>query len=222
AVAFVAEVEEKLAAIGLDPLLRFGEVVDLEAEMMRADEGRALLEIGRRAAGLALKIEQREIDHAVAHVDRGTDVQILAADALEVEHVGVELRRLVEILHADCKVAQTCHRILLALAPSPAIIAPAPWRGLPSIARCHRMAPGNGTPQSPARAAQAGPRPVRWRSAAGAYACTSAGSACAPPARASTSMRTGCACWRRLAPMTRRSRARLSPIPARSATIATG
>src|SRR5215475_11623764 len=69
AVAFVAEVEEKLAAIGLDPLLRFGEVVDLEAEMMRTDVGRALLEIGRRAAGLPLKIEQREIDHAGAHVD---------------------------------------------------------------------------------------------------------------------------------------------------------
>src|SRR5215475_9140818 len=143
AVALVAEIEEKLAAIGLDALLRLREVVDLEAEMMRADEGRALLEIGRRAAGLPLKIEQREIDHAVAHVDRGTDVQILAADALEVEHVGVELRRLVEVFHADCKVAQTCHRILLAgvARPSPAIIAPAPWRGLPSIARCHRMAP---------------------------------------------------------------------------------
>src|SRR5262249_55057519 len=105
--AFVAEVEEKLAAIGRDALLRFGEVVDLEAEMMRADEGRALLEIGRLAARLPLEIEQRQVDHAVAHVDRGADVEILAADALEVEHVGVELRRLVEILHADCKVAQT-------------------------------------------------------------------------------------------------------------------
>src|SRR5262245_28577359 len=109
--------------------------------MMRADKGRTLLDVGRLAAGLAAKIEQREIDHAIAHVDGGADVQILAADALEVEHVGVELRRLVQILHADCKVAQTCHRILLALAPSPAIIAPAPWRGLPSIAPCHRMAP---------------------------------------------------------------------------------
>src|SRR5262249_60432088 len=105
--------------MGLDALLGLGEVVDLEAEMVRADEGRALLEIGRLAARLPLKIEQREIDHAVAHVDRGADVQILAADALEVEHVGVELRRLVEVLHADRKMAQTCHGILLALAPSP-------------------------------------------------------------------------------------------------------
>src|SRR5262245_35229836 len=89
AVALVAEVEEKLAAIGLDALLRLGEVVDLEAEMMRADEGRALLEIGRLAAGLPLEIEQREIDHAVAHVDRGTDVQILAAYEFQDDRVGL-------------------------------------------------------------------------------------------------------------------------------------
>src|SRR5499427_10863820 len=105
--AFVAEVEEKLAAIGRDALLRIGDVVDLEADMMRADEGRALLEIGRLAARLSLEIEQREIDHAIAHVDGGADVEILAADALEVEHVGVELRRLVEVFHADRKMAQT-------------------------------------------------------------------------------------------------------------------
>src|SRR5262249_45617465 len=110
AVALVAEVEEKLAAIGLDALLRLGEVVDLEAEMVRADEGRAFLDIGRFAARLPLEIEQREIDHAIAHVDRGADVQILAADALEVEHVGVELPTPLHICHADCKLAQTRHR----------------------------------------------------------------------------------------------------------------
>src|SRR5207244_10788223 len=105
AVALVAEIEEKLAAIGFDALLRLGEVVDLEAEMMRADDGRALLDIGRLAARLPLEIEQREIDHTVAHVDRGADVQILAADPIEVEHVGAELRRLVEIFHPDIKIA---------------------------------------------------------------------------------------------------------------------
>jgi hypothetical protein len=41
-VSLVAEIEEKLATMRLDALLRFGEVVDLEAEMMRADEARAL------------------------------------------------------------------------------------------------------------------------------------------------------------------------------------
>src|SRR4029453_14488901 len=110
AVALVAEVEEKLAAVRLDALFRFGKIVDLEAEMMRADEGCALLEVGCLAAGLSLKIEQREIDHAVGHIDRRTDLQVLAPDPLEVEHAGVELGRLVEVLHADGKVAQTCHR----------------------------------------------------------------------------------------------------------------
>src|SRR5262245_64054298 len=74
AVALVAEVEEKLAAIGLDALLRFGEIVDLEAEMMGADEGRAFLDIGRLDARLPLDIEQREIDHDVAHVDCDADL----------------------------------------------------------------------------------------------------------------------------------------------------
>src|SRR5215471_16335150 len=78
--------------------------------MMRADEARALLATGRLAARLPLEIEQSEIDHAVAHVDGGADVCLLAADALEVEHVGVEPRLLVEVFHADRKMSQTCHR----------------------------------------------------------------------------------------------------------------
>src|SRR5262249_39152019 len=105
--------------MGLDALLGLGEIVDLEAEMMGADEGRALLDIGRLAARLPLKIEHREIDQAVAHVDRGADAEFRAADALEFEHVGLESRRLAQILHADCKVPQTCPRLLLAPAPSP-------------------------------------------------------------------------------------------------------
>src|SRR5262249_37228473 len=109
AVALIAEVEEKLASVGLDTLFRFGEIIDLKAEMMGADERRAFLDVGRLAASLPSKIEQREIYDAVAHVDRGADFQILTPDPLEVEHVGVELRGLFEILHADCKVAQTCH-----------------------------------------------------------------------------------------------------------------
>src|SRR5262245_51872334 len=109
AVARVAKIEEKFAAMRLDALFRFGEVVDLEAEMMRADEARALLEVGGLAAGRSGKIEQREVDHPVGHVDRRADLQVLAADALEIEDLGVELGRLVEVFHADCKMAQTCH-----------------------------------------------------------------------------------------------------------------
>ena len=54
--ALVAEVEEELAAGGLDPLLRLGEVVDLDAEMVRADEGRAFLQVGGAVPPLPLKL----------------------------------------------------------------------------------------------------------------------------------------------------------------------
>jgi len=109
----LAEIEEELAAIGLDPLLRFGEIIDLKAEMMGADMGARIFQIrgfGARGAG---EIEQSEIDDAVAHIDRGADVQILAADAFELEHVLIEFRRFLQILHADGKMAQPGHGPLL-------------------------------------------------------------------------------------------------------------
>jgi len=137
-VALIAQVKEELAPIGLDALLGLGEILDLEAEMMGAHEGRTLLDVGCLAAGSAGEIEQREIDHPIAHVDRGADLQILAADALEVEDVGVEFRRLVEVFHTDCKMAQTGHgypprgRRL----PLPNIIAPLHRQELPFMPHC--------------------------------------------------------------------------------------
>src|SRR5258708_8215665 len=103
--------------------------------MVGADEGCAFLDVGRLTPCFSAEIEQREIDDAVGHVYRGADLEILARDALEVEHVGIELRGLFEIFHADCKVAQTCHAY-----PPPGpqlsspIIAPACFPLLPSIA----------------------------------------------------------------------------------------
>src|SRR5215475_7977907 len=108
-VPLVAEVEEELAAGLLDAALGVGEIVDLEAEVVRADEVRAFLEIGRLAAGAALEIQERHVDHAVGHVDGRSDVEILAADAAQLEHLLVELRRLLEILHDDGDVAQAGH-----------------------------------------------------------------------------------------------------------------
>src|SRR2546423_1879485 len=61
-----AEVEEELAAHGLDLLLRLGEVVDLEAEVVRAD---VVLRVVETRAALAEVVEQREVDHAVAEVN---------------------------------------------------------------------------------------------------------------------------------------------------------
>src|ERR1700751_3163356 len=70
AVPLLAEIEEEFAAIGLDAPLRFGKIVHLETEMVGADMGAWVLQIRSLATGGAGKIEQGEIDHAVAHVDR--------------------------------------------------------------------------------------------------------------------------------------------------------
>src|SRR5271163_2256102 len=68
-VPFVAEIEEELAAVGFDPLLRFGDVVDLKAEMVSADKTFRILEVRGLASRAGREIEQGEIDHAVAHVN---------------------------------------------------------------------------------------------------------------------------------------------------------
>src|SRR5690349_1148560 len=45
AFALVAEIEEELAAGRLDPLLRLDQIVDLDAEVVGADESRAFLQV---------------------------------------------------------------------------------------------------------------------------------------------------------------------------------
>ena len=57
-------------------------------------------------------IQQGEIDHAVAHVDGGADLDVLAPDLLELENVLIELCRFLQVFDADGNVAQTCHGYL--------------------------------------------------------------------------------------------------------------
>jgi hypothetical protein len=64
---------------------------------------------------LALEVQERHVDDAVAHVDRRADLQILAGDLLELEHLRIEFGRLVEVLHDNGDVAQTGHDVLLKL-----------------------------------------------------------------------------------------------------------
>src|SRR5580692_10896615 len=109
AVTLVAEIEEELAAGRLDFLLGLDQIVNLEAEMVRADKSFGVFQVRRRGAGAGREIEQGEVDCAVAHIDRRADIQILPRDALEVEHGLVELCGLVEIVHADGEMAQTGH-----------------------------------------------------------------------------------------------------------------
>ena len=59
AVTFVAEIEEEFAAVRLDALLGLDEIVDLEAEVMRADETFGIFQVRGRGAGAGREIEQR-------------------------------------------------------------------------------------------------------------------------------------------------------------------
>src|SRR6202140_5042945 len=86
AVTFVAEIEEEFSAVRLDAFLGLGEIVDLEAEMVGADEAFRVFQVRGRGAGATREIEKGEVDDAVAHVDRRADIQILACDALEIEY----------------------------------------------------------------------------------------------------------------------------------------
>src|SRR3954452_22643767 len=101
-----AEREEDLAAAGLDALLRRLEIIDLEAEMMRADEIGGVLQA---RAYFALVLEERQVDDAVAQVNGGAHVDVLFADALELEHLLVESRRALQIAHHHCYVSQLRH-----------------------------------------------------------------------------------------------------------------
>src|ERR1700682_287896 len=105
AVTFVAKIEEEFAAGCLDALLGLDEIVDLEAEMVRADKTLRILQVRGGGAGAGREIEQGEIDRAVAHINGRADIQILARDGLEIEHGLGELCGLVEMVHADGEMA---------------------------------------------------------------------------------------------------------------------
>src|ERR1700757_3843435 len=90
----LAEREEELAAGRLDALFRRLEIVHLEAEVMRANEAGGVLQARPR---LALVREEREVDDAVAEIDRRAEVDVLFADALELERLLVEARGALEV-----------------------------------------------------------------------------------------------------------------------------
>src|SRR4029077_3902230 len=106
ALPLIAQIEEECAAGLLDAPSRLVEIVDLKAEVMRADEARGVLEI---AALGALEIEKGEVDHAVGHIDRRADLEILALDPPKIEDLLVKSRGLVEIFDANRDVTQASH-----------------------------------------------------------------------------------------------------------------
>src|SRR6185312_6717033 len=109
----IAEVEEELAAARLDLLLRLGQVVDLEAEVVRADVAFRIVEA---RTALAEVVEKGEVDHAVAEVYSGGKVERFLADALQAEHAFVEFGRPLQVADHHRKVPQSgCHACLLSM-----------------------------------------------------------------------------------------------------------
>src|SRR5581483_645584 len=100
-----AQVEEELAARRLDSLLRLRKIIHLKPEVVGADEALRVLQAG---AALALVVQQREVDDAVAEVHRGSEVERLFAHALQPEHALVELRRPLQVLHHHREMPELC------------------------------------------------------------------------------------------------------------------
>src|SRR5271166_5002443 len=107
-VALLAEVEEKFAARRLDRSLLRPEIIGLEAKMMQADEGVWILEAG---ADLALVLQQREIDLAVAHVDAARGRALGHFRAAEPQRFLIEVRGLLEVLDHEGDVPDSCHGV---------------------------------------------------------------------------------------------------------------
>ena len=61
AVPFVAEIEEEFAARRLDALLGLDEIVDLEAEVMRADKAFGIFQVRGRVAGAGRKLSRARL-----------------------------------------------------------------------------------------------------------------------------------------------------------------
>ena len=98
----VSEIKEERAAGAFDAFLGFGDVIDLEAEMVRSDKALGVVEAG---SALAEIVQQRQIDHAVAEVDRCGKVELFLSDTLQLEDALIKLRGLLEVAHDDRKVA---------------------------------------------------------------------------------------------------------------------
>src|SRR5262245_24871512 len=105
------EIEEEGAAGVLDALLGVRNVVHHKAEVVRAGKALGVLEAG---AFFAFERQQREVDDAVAQIDAGADLQILAPDPLEPEHVFIERGGFLQISHGKREMTKLGHELLLA------------------------------------------------------------------------------------------------------------
>src|SRR5262249_9373896 len=103
---FIAEIEEELAARRLDRGLLGLEIIGLEAEMMYAHEGARILEA---RPDLALVLQQRQIDLAVAHVDAARGRPLRHFRTAEPQRFLVEIRGLLQVLDHESDVPNARH-----------------------------------------------------------------------------------------------------------------
>ena len=97
---FVTEIEKEHAASFFDALLRFFQVIDLEAKMVRAN---GIGGIRKIISLLAREFQKRQIHDAIAQIQRRADRQIFTAMPFETENFFVELSGFFQIADADCK-----------------------------------------------------------------------------------------------------------------------
>src|SRR5262245_65178236 len=104
-VPFLAEIEEELAPGRLDGGLLLLQVVDLETEMMDADEALRVLQAG---TDLALVLQQRQIDLAVVHVDATRRRPFRHFRPAEPERLLIEGCRLLQVLDYEGDMPNAC------------------------------------------------------------------------------------------------------------------
>ena len=84
-VPLLAEIEEKRSAGRFDAFLRFCEIIYLETKMVGADSFCRIA--GDIVSLVTRELEEREIDDAIAHIDRRSDVEVFTPDFLQIEYL---------------------------------------------------------------------------------------------------------------------------------------
>ena len=97
----ISEIEEKCPARLLNSLLCFRDIVDLETEVMRANEVLGIIEA---RATFPEIIQQRQVYGAVAQVDSGGKVELLLPDAFEIEDALIKFCGFFEVANNESKV----------------------------------------------------------------------------------------------------------------------
>src|SRR6266849_4802281 len=107
-IAAMPLVDVVLGAEAIEPLRKFVDILDQDAEMMDAAEIHALAEL------VGLEFEDRHVERAVGKEHAIGEHAVGPADLDEIERLFVELGHRFRVLGGDCDVAELGHQGLLA------------------------------------------------------------------------------------------------------------